>query len=101
MGQAGAWQGSGGVVAASLSSIKQHKAAVDAAGVTHGPRGPNPAQGARSMSDSGKVFQVAFSQAWAPGQAFCRGRAGEVPADFLKMMKLEHLNPSPRDCLVK
>lgn len=82
------------------------------AGITWGcmgtawPQGSHPAQGAHSTShSSGKDFQVAFSQAWVPEQALSRrqgwGNPRHTYSDFLKMLKLGQLNPSPRDGLIK
>lgn len=54
---------------------------------------------------SGKVFQVIFSQAWIPGQAFFRrqgwGSPRQTYSGFLKLPKLEQLNPSLRDQLIR
>lgn len=54
---------------------------------------------------SGEVFQVVFSQAWVPGQAFCRrqgwGNPRQTYSGFLKLPKLEQLNSSLRDQLIR
>lgn len=61
-------------------------------------------QGSQGRScGSGKVFQVAFSQAWVPGQPLSRkqgwGSPGETYSDF-RMPKLGQLNPSLRGGLI-
>lgn len=55
---------------------------------------------------SGEAFQVVFSQAWVPGQGFFFrrqewGNPRQTYSGFLKLPKLEQLNSSPRDQLIR
>ena len=111
-------QGWDAVLVASMSSmltagaVASRSTELRRAGITWGcmgttwPRGSNPAQGAHGVNcGSGEVFRMPFSQAWVPGQALSRrqgrGNPRQTYSDFLQMLKLGQLNPSPRDQLIK